>query len=186
MKRLFLALAAMALVAGCGVRNPDFAPPAEMAQYAFQNNGPTTLTLYTVVNRNSGAGAHTALQVNASERVIFDPAGSFAAETVPRSGDVLYGANPGVEKAFASAHARKSHLVRKVTIPVSPAVAEMALQRVKSNGAVGAAHCAQSTSSILKSLPGFEDVDITYYPKQLESQLVSRPGASTEQIVEDD
>ncbi|WP_375174456.1 hypothetical protein [Pseudooceanicola sp.] len=186
MKRLFLALAAVAIVAGCAPRNPDFQPPAELAQVSYRNAGPTSLTLYTVINRRSGAGAHTALEVNASETVLFDPAGSFKAEGVPRSGDVLYGFSPAVEKAYSSSHARSTFYVRKVNIPVTPEVAAMALQKVKANGPVAAAHCAQSTSAILQTLPGFQHVQRTFYPKQLEAQVVSLPGATSDSIVEED
>lgn len=185
MKRLFLALAAVAVIAGC-TRNPEFVPPAELATVASRNTGPTSLTLYTMVNRNTGAGGHTALQVNASERVLFDPAGSFEAQGVPRSGDVLYGFSPAVEQAYSGAHARTTHLVRKVNVPVSPEVAALAMQKVRSNGPVGAAHCAQSTSAILRTLPGFEGITQTYYPKQLEAQFISLTGSKPVSVVEDD
>lgn len=186
MKRLFLALAALALIAGCAPRNPDFVPPAELASVSYRNTGPTSLTLYTVINRRSGAGAHTALEVNADETVLFDPAGSFKAKDVPRSGDVLYGFSPAVEQAYSSNHARSAYLVRKINLPVSPAVAAMALQRVKANGPVGAAHCAQSTSAILRTLPGFEHIAQTFYPKQLEAQFSAMPGARSETLIEED
>ena len=185
MKPVFLALAAAVIVAGC-TRNPEFHPPEDMARFAYRNTGPTSLTLYTIVNRTNGAGAHTALEVSGSETVLFDPAGGFKAEHVHRSGDVIYGFNPSIEKAYSSAHARTAYLVRKVEIPVSPAVAAMALQKVKTNGPVGAAHCAQSTSTILKTLPGFENIAQTYYPKQLEKQFQSLPGTTVETIIEDD
>lgn len=35
------------------------------------------ISLYTMVNNESGAGAHSALVINASQRVIFDPTGTF-------------------------------------------------------------------------------------------------------------
>lgn len=185
MKRLCLALAASAVLAGC-TPNPEFVPAAEVAQHAYRNTGPTSLTLYTVINRRNGSGAHTALQVNASERVLFDPAGSFEAKGVLRSGDVLYGYGPALESAYSSAHSRETHFVRKVTVPVSPEVAQMALQQVRTNGPVGAAHCAQSTSTILSGLPGFEGVGQTFYPKQLEAQFSSLPGAVTTTVDEKD
>ena len=186
MKRLFLALAAVAVLAGCTARNPETTPPAELAALKVPNTGPTTLTLYTVINRNTGAGGHTALGVNADERVLFDPAGSFEAQGVVRSGDVLYGFTPPVENAFSSQHARSAYLVNKLEIPVSPQVAQLALQKVKSYGAVGAAHCAQSTSSILQTLPGFEGVERTYYPVQLENQIKRLVTAKETTIIEND
>lgn len=185
MKRLFLALAMVGLVAGCAP-NPSQKPPEHLETLAYKNEGPTSLTLYTMVNRRSGAGAHTSLQVNASQKVLFDPAGSFKAEGVVRSGDVLYGFNPTLEKVYTGAHARSTHFVRKVTIPVPPEVAEMALMKVKANGPVNAAYCAASTSAILSTLPGFTDIDRTFYPVKLEEQLISIPGVTTETVIEDD
>ncbi|EAQ04446.1 lipoprotein, putative [Pseudooceanicola batsensis HTCC2597] len=185
MKRLFLALAAIAVLAGC-TRNPEVQPPQELANVAYRNTGPTSLTLYTVINKRSGAGGHTALEVDGSESVLFDPAGSFKAQGVVRSGDVLYGFSPSVEEAYQSQHARSAFYVTKLTVPVTPEVAELALQRVKANGPVGAAHCAQSTSTILKGLPGFESIRQTFYPRKLESQFSAIPGARSETIEEND
>ena len=62
----------------------------------------------------------------------------------------------------------------------------MALRKVKMNGPVNAAHCARSTSSILRTLPGFESIDTTFYPKQLEAQFSALPGARSETLIEDD
>ncbi|WP_136636594.1 hypothetical protein [Pseudooceanicola onchidii] len=186
MKRVFLALAAVAALAACAPRNPAVLPPAELAQVSYRNTGPTELTLYTVINRRSGAGAHTALEVASDEVVLFDPAGSFKAQGVPRSGDVLYGFTPGVEKSYMSGHARSAFLVRKVTVPVSPEVAALAMQKVKANGPVGAALCAQSTSSILQTLPGFGGIKQTYYPKDLEESFIAITGGRTETLIEED
>ena len=164
MKRLFLALAAISVMAAC-TRNPEVLPPEQLAPLAYRSSAAPSLKLYTVVNRRTNSGAHTALAVNGSETVLFDPAGGFEAQNVVRSGDVIYGFTPALDSAFTSAHARTEFLVTTQTIPVSAKVAEMALQMVKANGPVAPAHCAASTSSILKSLPGFESIEQTYYPK---------------------
>ncbi|MBB05549.1 hypothetical protein [Pseudooceanicola sp.] len=185
MKRLVLALAAVALLAGCAA-NPNVVPPEQLATLAYKNTGPVNLKLYTVINRRSGSGGHTALGVNASERVLFDPAGKFEAEGYVRSGDVIYSFDPKVEKSFTSAHARSTYLVREQTIPVTPEVAEQALRLVKANGAVSNAMCAQSTSQILSRLPGFQTIRPTMFPRALEAQLVSHPGVKTVTHIEDD
>ncbi len=185
MKRLFLALSILTFAAAC-VRNPETLPPPEVAKLAYRHPAPPSLTLYTVVNRSTQSGAHTALAVNGSERVLFDPAGGFEGQGITRSGDVIYGFTPAVEQAYSSAHARKTFLVTKQTIRVSPQVAEMALQKVKTNGAVGSAHCAQSTSSILKTLPGLSNIEQTYYPKALSAQFAKMAGVKLATLIEDD
>lgn len=185
MKRLFLALAAISVMAAC-TRNPEVLPPEQLAPLAYRSSAAPSLKLYTVVNRRTNSGAHTALAVNGSETVLFDPAGGFEAQNVVRSGDVIYGFTPALDSAFTSAHARTEFLVTTQTIPVSAKVAEMALQMVKANGPVAPAHCAASTSSILKSLPGFESIEQTYYPKKLEEQLVNFPGVQGQTYLEND
>jgi hypothetical protein len=185
MKRLLIAVAALAILAGC-VRNPEVYTPEQLNYQAYRQPGPSTLTLYTVINANTGAGAHTALAVNGSERVLFDPAGSFKATDVIRSGDVIYGFTPAIEDAFMGKHARTRYIVEKHEFAVSPAVAEEALQKVKANGPVGAAFCAQSTSSILTTLPGFKAISPTFYPKQLKAQVVELTGARAEVRREND
>jgi len=105
MKRLFLALAAISVMAAC-TRNPEVLPPEQLAPLAYRSSAAPSLKLYTVVNRRTNSGAHTALAVNGSETVLFDPAGGFEAQNVVRSGDVIYGFTPALDSAFTSAHAR--------------------------------------------------------------------------------
>lgn len=185
MKRLLIALAALAILTGC-VRNPEVIAPEKLSYQTYRHPGASSLTLYTVVNVRTGNGAHTAMAVNGSERVLFDPAGSFKATDVIRSGDVIYGFTPAVEDAFMGKHARTQFLVEKHVIPVSPAVAQEALSKVKANGPVGAAYCAQSTSQILKTLPGFESIQPTFYPKNLRDQITALTKAKTEVRREND
>ncbi len=185
MRRLLSVCAVVLAVAGCAGPAP-FADDAEIAAVSYRDGGPPSLTLYTMVNNRSGSGAHTSLMINASERVIFDPAGSFRADIVPERNDVLYGITPAVERAYRSSHARSTHHVVVQTIQVSPEIAELAYHRALKAGPVAGAFCARSTSEILASLPGFEQIQPTFYPNNLRDQFAKIPGVTTDKQVETD
>jgi len=184
MIRLVLLLVAVLSVAACA-RNPEIATPADIERFAFRDPGEPALTLYTIVSNETGSGAHTALMVTGSQQVIFDPAGSFHHAEVLRSGDVLYGITPAFVKGYESMHARATHHVVAQRVPVSAAVAERALALVTANGAVASAHCAISTSAILRQLPGFEGVQQTYYPTRLKESFASVTGVQGRVYYED-
>ena len=144
------------------------------------------MTLITVVNNRTGQGGHTALVVNGSQQVIFDPAGSFRDPRVVEKGDVLYGMTPGWVQAFKSAHARNTHHVVSQTVTLTPAQAEQAVAQVRSNGAVPGAYCANSTSGILAGISGFEGIERTFYPVKLMDQFATVPGVRTDKYYEND
>ncbi|OSQ51038.1 hypothetical protein [Marivita geojedonensis] len=185
--RLLTGLAMLAL-AGCGAgadMRPD-ASPEVISSASYRHEGPTALTLYTMINNRSGAGAHTSLMINGSQRVIFDPAGTVRLRAVPERDDVLYGITPGVADFYARAHARKTYHVVIQTIEVPPEVAERALRLAVANGPVASAQCALSTAAILRQLPGFESVGSTWFPKRLMDDFEKLPGVTTTRIFEND
>lgn len=137
-------------------------------------------------NVRSGSGAHTSLLVDASQRVLFDPAGTFGHPTIPERNDVLFGVTPTVEEYYVSYHARITFFVVGHKIVVPPAVAERALLLVTGYGAVPKAHCTQSTSGILRQLPGFEGLPQTYFPNRLEAAFALLPGVMSRTYREDD
>ncbi|MGI3169222.1 hypothetical protein ACRARG_08730 [Pseudooceanicola sp. C21-150M6] len=182
--RLSALLIVLALPA-CAPRNPQILPPEQLAAAAYRSAKPPEVTVYTVVNKASGSGTHTALLINASERVLYDPASGFEAEGVPRSGDILYGYSPGVEKAYFSVHERHSFRVRTHSFAVSSETAERLLRAAKAQGPAAPAHCAVSTIEILKSEPAFAALQETYSPKKLGQQLDQMPGAKISELTED-
>lgn len=179
-----LALVAMAACTGEG-ESRGAATPAEVARAAYHHPGPPSLTLYTVVSNKTGSGGHTALLVNGSQRVIFDPAGSFHHAEVPRRGDVLYGITPAFEQGYRSMHARPAYHVVSQTVQVSPEVAERALRLVEANGAVAQTRCASATGAILRQLPGFEGVTSTLYPVTLQESFAQVTGVEGTTYYED-
>lgn len=175
-----------AVLAGCSENKKPNADAATLAAASYSHNGPPALTLITVINNRTGKGGHTGLMVNASERVIFDPAGSFYADVVPERDDVLYGITPGVAQAYSSAHARSAWHVRTQKIEVTAAQAQRAYELVLANGRVAGAFCARSTSELLSQIPGFESIEPTFYPVKLSDQLAQFPGVETDSYYEYD
>ncbi|NIZ12461.1 hypothetical protein [Phaeobacter sp. HF9A] len=187
MRTPILILALCAALAGCAQKpdRPDASPEAA-AQAAYRDPAHPSMTLITVVNNRSGAGAHTALMVNASEQVIFDPAGSFYADIVPEREDVLYGITPRLYQAYRGAHARETFHVVSQKVDLTPEQAQAAYQLVTTNGRVPGAFCANATSNILSRIPGFEQIKVTYYPVKLQEQFAQIPGVETDTYYEND
>jgi len=185
--RLVHSLAFCAVLAGCA------APPAvpyasneRIAAAAYRAPGPATLTVFTVINNRSGSGGHSAIMINGSQRVIFDPAGSFVNARVPEQEDVLYGVTPAVLAGYKSAHARSTFHVVSQTFEVTPEQAEIALRLAIGKGAVPRSFCANATSGLLRRVPGFEDVTQTFFPGRLMAELARRPGVVEQRYYEDD
>lgn len=186
MKRFLAGLALIALVSGCAANSGGDSSFDEISAARYQAGGQPTLTVFTMVNNRSGSGGHTSLMVSGSERVIFDPAGSFRDDRVVERDDVLYGMTPGWVQAYKSAHARSTFHVVSQEIPVTAAQAEQALRLVKANGSVAGAFCANATSGILSQIDGFGDVKTTFFPTNLMDQIETFPKVTTTRLFEDD
>jgi hypothetical protein len=174
------------VMAGCAAKQQPNADPAVVAAVAYRAPGPATLTLYTMINNRTGQGGHTSLMINASERVIFDPSGSFRADIVPERDDVLFGVTPNVELAYRGSHARSTHHVLVQEIEVTTEQAEIAYRLALSNGPVPGAFCTSATSKLLQGVPGFENIKSVLYPTKLSSQIETIPGVRSTRYYEDD
>ncbi|MGB5866178.1 MAG: hypothetical protein WBG95_17975 [Sulfitobacter sp.] len=182
----FLALALSAsIIAGCAAPGKE-SPADVIAAATYIPQGQPKLTIITMVNNRSGAGAHSALLIEGSQSVMFDPAGSFEHERVPERGDVLYGMSPGWVQSYKSAHARSTFHVVSQEFNVTPAQAERALQLVQANGAVPGAFCTNATSGILRQIPGFQSINQVFYPAKLMEQVATLSGVTTTRYYEDD
>jgi len=184
MRSLVLALGAMVFLAGCAAELV-WAPDDVVTRAAYRHDGPPRLTVYTMINNNSGGGAHTSLMINGSQRVIFDPAGSFKHDTIPERNDVLFGITPPVEDVYTRYHARKTYHVQIQRLDVSPELAERAIQLVKANGPVPSAQCSLATSRILGELfPG--RIRTSWYPRKTAEDFGNIPGVTEEKLYEYD
>lgn len=177
MRLLVVMIAALAL-AGCAAQ-PVWAPDEAVAAARYQHPGPTEIALVTSLNDRSGAGAHSALLINASERVLFDPAGNWDDPNAPERNDVRFGMTPQMEVNYFAyqSHGPYHAVIQRLTVP--PALAEQALELAKANGAVAPALCASATSGLLRQLPGFEGLPATMFPATLMEAFSTLPGVRT-------
>ena len=144
------------------------------------------MTLYTMINNRSGKGAHSSLLINASETVIFDPAGSFYADIVPEQDDVLFGISPQIEEAYKGAHARETFHVVRQHVPLTAEQAETAYRLALANGPVAGAFCANATARLVQQIPGFEGIRTTFYPVKLQEEFAKLEGVVTDKYYEYD
>lgn len=184
-RRTFILGAPLALAA-CGGGEPIWAPDDVVNAAVYRGTGQKSITLFTMINVWSGNGAHSSLLVDASQRIMFDPAGSFKHETIPERNDVLFGMSPRVEDFYVSFHARQTYYVEGQRIIVSDEIAESAMQLVMANGAVPKAGCALAVSKVLRDIPGFEGIRRTISPTRIRDDFAKLPGVVTTIYREDD
>lgn len=181
-----VAVLGLALSLGACAKEAKWSSDAEIAKVQYRAPGPAKLTLFTMINNRSGAGAHTALMINASQRVIWDPAGSFHHPSIPERNDVLFGIRPNVADVYTRYHARETYHVIVQELVVSREVAEAALNAALAKGNVGDAQCALSTSTILSGLPGFEGINPVWFPGKLAEQFALIEGVKERKLYEYD
>lgn len=186
MRRLLtglMLLGGLALLSACGSGRP-VASEQMVEHVRYHDPSPPSLTLLTSIRTATGVGAHSALIINASQRVIFDPAGSFQATSEgmpagPQRGDVIYGVTPEVLKAYIGFQSGKGFHAVTITLPVSAEVAEDALQKAENHGWVSQAFCADATSSLLASLPGLKgELHTALFPRQFMRNFAKLPGVT--------
>lgn len=186
MKRLFLLLSLLLGLAACAGESV-WAPDEAVNRARYSSSNAPTLTLFTVINVTNGSGGHSALLVDApSERVLFDPAGSFQHPRLPERNDVIHGMSDPAVDFYIDYHSRTSWRVVKQDLVVPAAVAEQALRLVINNGAVGSAQCTNSISAILMQLPGFESIRSTMFPVNLMDQFNGFQGVVRSEYHDDD
>ena len=178
-----LALAALPLLAACGADNV-YAPQTEVSSRAYVAGGPATLMLMTAINNRSGSGAHSALMISGSERVIFDPAGTWHHPTAPERGDVIHGITPTMLEFYVDYHARPTYRMVMQEIAVPAEMAERALALVAAHGPAPKAACGRSVSGVLREL-GFSEIGRTWFPGQIMDDFARLPGV-TETVRTDD
>ncbi|WP_284164645.1 hypothetical protein [Frigidibacter sp. SD6-1] len=183
MRRLLLVLILPLFLANCA--EPVWAPDEAVARARYVSSEPPSISLITVVRTLGGEGAHSGLLINGSQRVVFDPAGTWTNPAAPERNDLHYGITPRMEQYYIDYHARETYYVVKQTVLVSPEVAELAIRRAEGNGAVGKALCGTSISAILRDLPGFESVNRSYFPGKIMKSFAELPGVVTLKYTDD-
>lgn len=184
--RLCAVLLMVSLLAACAAGPRASAPPEVVARAIHPNGGPAEVTLVTVINNRTGAGDHSALILSGSQRVVFDPAGSFELAAAPRRGDVLYGISPAVEAIYKGYHARDTHHLRVQTLSVSREAADAAIATAEGFAPAGPGFCAVRTGAVLRNLPGLEGLPGSFFPRRLADALAERTGVEGSLVFVDD
>ncbi len=181
--RMGLLLAALLTVAACGA-DAKFADPSALDAARFVSGQPPSITLYTVVNNRTNQGAHSSLLIDGTQRVIYDPAGTWYHPTVPERYDMHYGMNERMLSYYIDYHARETFRVIEQKLPVSQATIDQIMAAAIAKGSAGKATCANTLSGILHDIPGFESIGLTWFPNQLAKDFGALPGV-TERTIRD-
>ena len=180
-----LALIGLALLAAC-TKPVVWAPEADVIAARYQHDGPPEIVIFNVIDNERGRGEHAAMMINApSQRVLFDPAGSWTHPLSPERHDVHYGFNADQLFRYTYYHARRTHHVRIQRLTVSPEMAEYVLRLAEAYGPVPDGYCAKSIVAILRQVPGFEGFEDSFYPNRLSDQFAAVPGVVEERIYSD-
>jgi hypothetical protein len=166
------------LVMGCAAPSV-LADDESIERVIYRHSGQTALTLFTMKNVGTDIGAHTGLMVSASQRVIFDPAGTFSHPSLAERNDVIYGISPTVLEFYRTYHARSTYFVVEQYLEVDPQIAETALRLVMDYGPVPKAACTRATAHVLRESIGPGYFRPTLFPDNLLWQFSKVPGVQT-------
>lgn len=176
--RLLLCMMVPLLLAACAAQ-PVWAPDDAVKKAVYRSGNPPSVTLITVIGTTTGAGGHTGLMIDGSQRVLFDPAGSWYYPTVPERNDVDYGITDRMHKFYIEYHARDVWFVREQTVPVTLQQADQLIAAAEAYGAVPKMFCAYATSGVLRQVAGFESLPHTMMPVHLSKAFAKLPGVVT-------
>ena len=183
--RVFAVLAMAGALSGC-VAESVWAPDAVVSSAAYRPAGGPTVTLVTMISNTNGSGGHSALIIDGTQRLLFDPAGSWHHPLVPERNDVLYGMGEPFMGFYMDYHARETYHVVLQEIDVTPEVAAQLSQAVQSYGAVPQAQCSLSISRVLSRTPGFESIGTSWFPARTMDRFGRLPGVRERRIYDDD
>ena len=147
---------------------------------------PASVSLITMVNAKSGGGEHSALLINGSQQIIYDPAGSFRHSELPRRDDVVYGITPRFADYYNSYHARFGYYVKVQTLEISREQADAMIAAAQARGHVPKLFCATAITDVLNDFPQFADIPVSFFPGAIMKRVARIEGVETVIIREDD
>lgn len=184
--RIFLALIFAGLLSAC-TGSTDLPPADQTARKAYVSGAPASVTLVTMKSVKTGRGEHSALLIDGSERVLYDPAGSFSLPKYAHENrDVHYGITDEIMEIYNFYHARKTHFVEMLELPVSRAMADQLIARAVEVGPQPKMFCARAVGQVLKPVGPFGDVPITFYPEPVHAAFAEIPGVKRTEVREGD
>ena len=166
----------------CTTKEITWAPDMDVAAAAYKNNQPSSVTLLTMINNTTGTGGHSALIINSSERILFDPAGTFKHPQIPERHDVYFGINEQALERYIDFHARPTIHVVMQRVKIDPETALELSKTVKNYGPVQDMMCSYAISEILHSLKGFETISKSYFPKIMMQNFSKIEGITTYRV----
>ncbi|MEO1562619.1 MAG: hypothetical protein AAFR98_04225 [Pseudomonadota bacterium] len=182
MVRAAILLSLALMLGGCIYGTPNYrASELDIRSAAYVHDGPTAITLFTSVNNRSGAGAHSGLMINASERILYDPAGRFTDDRAPENADVHYGFSEWVMVRYFAHHTAETHHLRVQKLIVSPETAAKIYALARQEGRSVDAACATHVSNILAQIPEL-GISRTIWPRNLSDQFAEIPGVQTAEV----
>lgn len=183
--RTLILVVMAATLSACGGQSV-WAPDEAVQKARYDSPEPAYLVLKTMINNRSGSGGHASLTINASQTVMYDPAGRWSHPLGPERNDVVFGMFPKLEENYDLWHARDTHHVVNQKIYVSEEVAEKALQLALAAGPSLDAQCTLNISGLLMQLQGFSSLKSTYFPANLMKQFAKLDGVQTTKVYDDD
>lgn len=177
-RRAFLAAALPAGLAACGVEHV-WATDEEVRRARYVSDQPPSITLLTVIGIPRGEGGHSALMFNGSQRVIYDPAGSWQHPRIPERGDVLYGITDNFRAFYIDYHARSTYWVAEDTVLVPREIADLGIRSAEQNGPGRRSFCAIECGRVLRRVPGFEGAPVGFSPLRLRRWFLTLPNVQT-------
>lgn len=176
--RLVLACLVAASLQAC-TRDAIWASDDEVARAHYVDPNPPSITLFTSINTRNNSGAHAALLINGSERVLYDPAGSWVQPSAPERFDLHYGMRPALLASYVSFQGTAPFEVTLQTVYVSREVADQVIANARAYGAANKAACTFAVANVLKGVPGFDSLSTTFFPKQMSKGFAALPGVQT-------
>ncbi|MEI6097393.1 MAG: hypothetical protein WCS20_03645 [Alphaproteobacteria bacterium] len=181
MIRLLTSLLAVLSLVAC-TRDHIMASDAEVARARYVDPNPASITLLTSFNTRTKAGVHSALLINGSQRVLYDPAGNWAHPAAPERNDLHYGMTPQFLALYADFQGTAPFELLQQTIFVTPEVADQVIRNSIAHGSANKAACTNAIGQILRPVPGFESLPRTLFPKRMSVAFGRLPGVQSRTI----
>jgi len=185
MFRPLILIACLIALSACSSNQP-WAEAEKVAAATYKHPGAKTVSLVTIVGTSGAKMGHTALLINGSERVLYDPAGTWYSPLAPERADLHYGITDAVLQNYISYHAREGFEVLKATKVVSPAVADRMIANAIAVGGAAGGLCSANAAQIISMTPGFEGFPVSIWPTKTIEAFLAIPGLAVETYAEDD
>lgn len=162
------------------------APISRAVAARYVPDGPSYVEVITMINNKSGFAEHTGIIISGSQTVLYDPAGTFRYEKLPRRQDVFYGLTPRFGRYYKRYHARFDYHLEIQRVPVTLEEADALIASAEKRGATRQLFCARSASDVLNDVPTFAHVKESFFPRSILNDVARISGVTTSYVYEDD